>query len=59
MMYQWASKFLAAYFGQSNRDEIIKKYPKEKLKQLIIEVLNTSKKFLTDLQSQEVKLWYI
>lgn len=27
-MYQWGTKFLAAYLGHSTRDQIVKKFPK-------------------------------
>lgn len=55
-MYNWGTKFLAAFNGNTTRDKVIQKYKKEQTKQLFVDVLAGIKDFMTKLKQEQVKL---
>ena len=49
-MYNWGTKFLASFNGESNREKVLKKYSKDQVKELMMEILRSVKQFSQDLK---------
>lgn len=52
LVYQWATKFMAAYQGEPNRDKISKEFPKAKHKELFLTAIKTINSFITNLLTE-------
>ena len=57
LMYSWGTKFLAAFTGEKNRDKITKKYKKDQIKELMLEILGSIKQFYQGLKKESVNLY--